>query len=465
MKISLILVTLLIACGGTSSDMSHQRSAPQPSPQSNPVPEVCGPVEQKSDMIQGSQWQLVWADEFDSKAIDGSKCQYETNCAGGGNNELQCYVEDDANAFIAERQLHIVALNQAVTGDSGWFGNSGNVVSRGYSSARLHTLETATKPRVVGYLPGYKGLTESIKNVDLHNLTHLNLSFANPNAEGDFLLNENLLCMPGYSTEHVKGDEIREVVERAHQAGVQVLMSLAGGVIPSCSGDWHRLLQSENRPQLVSKLINLMTDLNLDGLDIDLEGILLTQIDNAGNYTPFIQALSAQLKPQGKLLTSATASYEGGMIPIDSISYFDFVNIMSYDAIGPSWGQAGIEHSTYQQAVQDVQLWLHRGLTKQQLVLGLPFYGYGFGQYRSDYAIKDLVALYGSDILQQDVMGNLCAGCDYITYNGLVTLQAKTELALKHGSGVMIWELSHDSSRTSNILATIASQVAAPKTL
>jgi chitinase len=399
MKISLILVlaTLQISCGGTSFDISKHRPAPQPNPQANPVPDVCGPAEQKSQISNGDNWQSVRADEF---ADAGHGCS---------------------------------------------------------------TLETVTKPRVVGYLPGYKGLRESIKKIDLSNVSHLNLSFANPNANGEFMLNDNLLCMSGLSTEQVNGVEIHEVVKRAHQAGVKVLMSVGGGVIPQCSGDWHRLLQPENRLLLVNKLVSLMTDFELDGLDIDLEGILLTQIDNAGNYTPFIQTLSAQLKPQGKLLTSATASYVGGMIPISSIPYFDFVNIMSYDAIGPSWGQAGSEHSTYQQAVQDVQLWLDRGLTKQQLVLGLPFYGYGFGQYQSDFAIKDLIALYGSDILQQDVIGNLCAGCDYITYNGISTLNAKTELALKLGSGVMIWELTHDLNNSSSILATIAQQVSSAK--
>lgn len=313
--------------------------------------------------------------------------------------------------------------------------------------------------RVVGYLPGYKGLVESIKQVDLHNVTHLNLSFANPDISGDFIHNDDLLCMPGNRSGQVSGNEIREVVTRAHNAGAKVLMSVGGGVIPQCSGNWHELLQGPVRKQLVDKLIALVKQFNLDGLDIDLEGILLTQIDNAGNYTPFIQALSAELKAQGKLLTSATASYVGGMIPVSSIPYFDFVNIMAYDAIGPSWGQAGSEHATYQQAAQDVQLWLDRGLTKNQLVLGLPFYAYGFGEYQSDYAIKDLVALYGEDVLQQDVIGNLCAGCSYITYNGINTLRRKTELAVEQGSGVMIWELSHDLSGASSILANLAHQV------
>ena len=318
--------------------------------------------------------------------------------------------------------------------------------------------------RVIGYLPGYKGLIESLVKIELSNVSHLNLAFANPDSQGDFIHNGRMLCMPDDSKQQVSTAQIQEVVKRAHAAGVKVLMSVAGGVLPACAGDWHRLLQADKRGQMVSKLVGLMTELNLDGLDIDIEGALLTQIDRGANYTPFIQALSAALKPQGKLLTSATASYEGGMIPISSIPFFDFVNIMSYDAIGPSWGQAGNEHATYQQAENDVKLWLKRGLTKQQLVLGVPFYGYGFGQYLRDYTLYDIAAAFGDEVLQRDVIGNLCSQCSYITYNGIRTLLAKADLARLHGSGVMIWELSHDLTGDASLLALIKQQLAAQKT-
>jgi ABC-type protease/lipase transport system fused ATPase/permease subunit len=44
-----------------------------------------------------------------------------------------------------------------------------------------------------------------------------------------------------------------------------------------------------------------------------------------------------------------------------------------------------------------------------------------------------------------DVVGRLCAGCDYITYNGIETLRRKAELAGAWGAGVMVWEIDQDT--------------------
>ncbi|RYZ83785.1 MAG: glycosyl hydrolase family 18 [Moraxellaceae bacterium] len=282
---------------------------------------------------------------------------------------------------------------------------------------------TYAETKVIGYIPSYKGLQSVANKTDFTKLTHLNLSFLNPNSSGAITSGGNPVCMEGGSA-----SELQYVVQKAHANNVKVLVSLAGGVIPGCSGNWEILLQPVNRQTLVNNLVQFVNDFNLDGIDVDLEGVILTNIDNVGNYTPFIQALSSVLKPAGKLLTSATASYNGGMVPTSSLPYFDFVNIMSYDAIGPGWGTPGIEHSSYDQAVANINTWKARGLTKDKLVLGVPFYGYGFGNYGGSYSIADIINQYGVNSAQQDVIGNVCVGCSYITYNGLPTIRNKTRL-------------------------------------
>lgn len=315
------------------------------------------------------------------------------------------------------------------------------------------SLIACAQTKVVGYIPSYKNMPAVIDRTDLGKLTHLNLSFLNPNAGGAVMSGGNPICMEGATAA-----DIQYVVNKAHQAGVKVLVSIAGGVLPPCSGDWQTLLQPANRANLVNNLLQFVSTFNLDGLDVDIEGVVLTNIDNAGNYTPFIQALRNGL-PAGKLLTSATASYVGGMVPTSSLPYFDFVNIMSYDAIGPGWGQAGVEHSPYSMAVSDINTWKARGLTRQKLVLGVPFYGYGFNGYAAAYDFSSILNQFGAAAAQSDVVGNRCAGCSYITYNGIPTIRSKTQLALQEGSGVMIWELSQDAAGTNSLLAAIHNQI------
>ena len=279
----------------------------------------------------------------------------------------------------------------------------------------------SARPLIIGYAPAFRPLAESIDRSDVDRYTHINIAFANPDARGLMVDGGKLTCM------------------------LQVSVSIGGGVIPACSGDWRTLLAPDRRESTLAGLLQLVDDLGLDGIDVDIAGALLTEIDKAGNFTPFIAALSAGMKQRGKLLSCATASYDGGMIPIDSLPYFDLVNVMSYDAIGPSWGRAGAEHSTYAAAMRDLQLWRARGVEKERLVLGVPFYGYGFGGFRPNWAFRDLLSSHGQGALQADVIGKACPGCAYITFNAPATIRSKAKLAAERGAGVMVWEMSQDS--------------------
>lgn len=113
--------------------------------------------------------------------------------------------------------------------------------------------------------------------------------------------------------------------------------------------------------------------------------------------------------------------------------------------IGPSWGEAGSEHSPFSQAERDLLLWRDRGVPGERLVLGIPFYGYGFGAYQGNYSFRDIVTRFGPALVEEDVAGRRCAGCNYVTYNGLATLRSKARLARKLGAGLMVWEITQDT--------------------
>ncbi|MGC1632560.1 MAG: glycosyl hydrolase family 18 protein, partial [Gelidibacter sp.] len=218
-------------------------------------------------------------------------------------------------------------------------------------------------------------------------------------------------------------------------------------IIPDCSGDWELLLKEPNRTTVVKNLKSLVGYYDLDGIDIDIEGHLLNTISEAGDYTPFIKELRAVLNPLGKLVTCATASYVGGRVPQASFPYFDYINIMAYDN---NWNTAE-HHSTYEHAVRDMQLWLDLGCPADKLVLGVPFYAHVGTVGTGSATYKEIVA-QNPEAAQLDVYK------DY-RYNGISTIKAKTDYAMEHGAGIMIWEISQDGSGNLSLLQAIGEKI------
>lgn len=297
---------------------------------------------------------------------------------------------------------------------------------------------------VVGYVPAFKGLDAVTDEHNFRNYTQLDIAFVNVTPAGEVMGPDGLACAPAGSGTMISDAQLRRLVATAHGAGAKVVASLGGATIPPCGGAWSQLLSPEMRPKVVANLMAMFDRYGLDGIDIDLEGELMMGIDKAGNYTPFIHELADQLHARSKLLTAATGSYPGGMVPDASLPFFDVIGVMSYDAIGATWGTPGDEHSTYAQAEKDLRLWLGKGVPASKLALGVPFYGHGFGSYADGGALRDIVERYGKRQLKSDVVGERCAGCSYITYNGLPTLERKAELAGAWGAGVMVWEIGQD---------------------
>jgi chitinase len=312
---------------------------------------------------------------------------------------------------------------------------------------------------VIGYIAAFKGLDSGIKQAHAGNYPQLDLAFVNPTPAGEVLSADGLACAPTSNgaiisdaqlraptakIAMISDAQLRALVAAAHESGTRLVASLGGAIIPACGGDWQQLLSPDMRPKVIASVLAMVDRYGFDGVDIDLEGDLMTGIDRAGNYTPFVHALADGLHARSKLLTAATASYPGGMVPDASLPYFDIIGVMSYDQVGPTWGSPGGEHSTYAQAETDLRLWIGKGVPASKLALGMPFYGRGFGSYRESWSLADIADSFGLHHLNSDVVGKLCGGCSYITYNGLPTLERKAELAGAWGAGVMVWEIGQD---------------------
>ncbi len=116
---------------------------------------ACQPREPVPPIIPG--WELVWHDEFSGKSIDLSKWSFEVNAQGGGNNELQYYVDRKENTFVKDGSLHIQALEGSYSGPEG---------TRQYTSAALRTKGfgdwTYGRFEIRAKLPTGKGLWPAI---------------------------------------------------------------------------------------------------------------------------------------------------------------------------------------------------------------------------------------------------------------------------------------------------------------
>lgn len=292
--------------------------------------------------------------------------------------------------------------------------------------------------KIVGYIPNWVNLTTFANDFDFSRVTDLCIAFKDPNSSGD---------LPNMST----GENY--LVTKAHENGVRVFLSICGGASSTNSAirnNYFTLINSTNRSSFSSKLKQYALNNNLDGIDLDLEGPAIN-----GDYGAFVQVLADSLHPAGILLSAALSEgYGGANVPASTFPYFDWINIMAYDAKGPWNSLDPGQHSSYEYAEDALDYWKGRGLAKEKAILGVPFYGYGFGPSysASSYSYKQIAASYPSAIYD-DEAGNT------IYFNGISTIQDKTSLAAAQGGGIMIWELSQDATGNNSLLKTIKETV------
>ena len=296
----------------------------------------------------------------------------------------------------------------------------------GSSTPTPPTTPPTSGKRVIGYLPNWYGSYASwATKVDFSKLTHVNLAFALGDANGNLQLAPNA--------------DIDAFVSAAHAKGVKVFPSLCGGGGDDKIAPFYEPGKVDD---FVNKIISFTTARKLDGIDVDVEA----PNRMGAKYDTFIAKLKAKAAPLGLPVTAAVAQWMQSGMSDTTLRSFDFINVMSYDATG-TWTGAG-DHSSYSQAVSDLNYYAGKGVAKDKIVLGAPMYGYCWGNcggVSSAYVLyKDIVAKFpnapNSDTLTS-------GGATY-WYNGKATMAKKTTLSLGYG-GIMVWELGGDLA-TSN---------------
>jgi len=241
-------------------------------------------------------------------------------------------------------------------------------------------------------------------------LTHINYSFLTPKSDGTFNPINNSW-------------KLKQIVATAHQHAVKVSISVGGW---GWDAQFEELASSpETRSAFIQNLKTFVVEFQLDGVDMDWEYPDPGQ--SSQNFLALIKELRAAMPD--RLLTSAVVSYgdEHGLgVANESFAFFDFVNIMTYD---------GPDHGTMDQFERGLSYWRERGMPREKIVMGAPFYGdpdmpyFKIVEADPSAAQADTFEYYGTTY----------------HYNGIPTIQTKTRTAMDEAGGIMFWALDHDA--------------------
>jgi GH18 family chitinase len=373
---------------------------------------------------------------------------------------------------------------------------------------------------LIGYYPAWaaeRGVF--VKDIPADKLTHINYAFSNVSENGECVLGDskadvervysadesvNGLADSASAAFHGNFNQLLELKQK--YPGLKVLISIGGW---SWSGNFSNAAQGDrSRQQFVASCIDLYLKQYkgvFDGLDIDWEypvsgGLTPGQAEDKRNFTMLLIEFRNQLRELEKtdnrhyLLTIAAPSGPSNIrnIQPDLIAMLvDWANLMTYDLHGTWEPTTNFNAPLFKPATDPadasmnvdavVQKYLSLGVPPEKLVLGVPFYGYGWadvseadhGLYQSAsgaapgtweagaYDYKDIQQNYLSKYQRQwDNEAYVpwlydTASKTFISYDDPQSLEAKAGYARDLGlSGVMIWELSQGDESLVDALRT-----------
>lgn len=286
--------------------------------------------------------------------------------------------------------------------------------------------------KVIGYMPSYRWSSQN--NIDYDKLTHIFISFVNPDNQDK----------PKFPVNPVS------LITQAHAKDVEVFFSIAGGAASHTQlAQYTAILNDDTkRTTFINDLYAFAVLYKLDGIDLDLEGSALS----ITKYNTFVIEVAKKFHDNGLKCTAALPQWTGNKVSDNALAALDWLNLMAYDNCGPSWGSSPCQHSPMSRATSDVNYWKNtRKVPAQKLVLGVPFYGNDFSKtpYRA-INFSEIVSNYPNNIYDDKVTEK------DIYYNGINTIQAKTEYAYNQKlDGIMIWEIAQDVTGTNSLLKAI----------
>ncbi|MBO5328523.1 MAG: hypothetical protein J6B04_05050, partial [Clostridia bacterium] len=292
------------------------------------------------------------------------------------------------------------------------------------------------KPRVVGYLPNWA--YREYENIDFSTLTHINIAFCNVGSNGEF-------------NTGIPDNAMQAIMQKAKDNNVKVIAALGGGGY--CDPYRSLIAGTDKITALNNKLTAFCQKYGFDGIDLDIE---LGSSDAVWDYYgEWVAALRVICDENGWLLSTATAQWVAHDVTLETFALFDYVNVMAYD----NDSRSEKSHSSYNFAVECLNYFnVQKGVPKEKLVLGVPFYGRGYNSngtldWNSYISFEDIVKA-DENFYDLDVYNG-------VAYNGASTMRKKCQLAKDYG-GIMIWEITLDALGDFSLLSLIKEEIITP---
>jgi chitinase len=368
--------------------------------------------------------------------------------------------------------------------------------------------------RIVGYYAGWTNTSKHYTPLDIpaEQLTHVNYAFGLIDEDGQALLMDaeadighaDVAASPDLDSLRGNFQQLQEL--KARHPHLRTLISIGGW---TGSG---RFSDAVATPGKRRTFVGSCIDLYLtrwpgvfDGIDIDWEYPVCCGLpensyrpEDRRNCTLLFAELRRQLDelgaPDGRhyLLTAAIPAGRG--LPTacfelrESAAILDWINVMTYDMTGSE--QSGITNfnAPFRESSGDprptetkrdwsvegtVEVFLEAGVPREQIVVGVPFYGRGFtgvpnennglyqpfsGTLGADYhTIKaEYLPKYQQFRHPETEVPWLydAASGTMLAYDDPQSIAHKTEYVQEQGlGGVMIWELSDDDEERSMLTA------------
>jgi chitinase len=324
---------------------------------------------------------------------------------------------------------------------------------------------SSDRPRLLGYYPEwgkYQIPPYTAAQIPYAKITHIAHAFLGltPAADGTIFIPAGMIEP--------------DLITRAHQAGVKVLVSIGGGDGIQ-GGLFNRMAASETtRQAFVANVQDFLATYGYDGVDIDWE---VPNPPNRQDCTTLMQELRNALPSPWLISMAVTAdplNYGEGLDIPALAPIVDFMNVMTYDYYGTWSGATGLVSPLFQDPADPQQAGSVKtsmdlyeydyAVPISKLNIGTNFYGYEWDGVDTLWTSCATCASYswnyGTYIEQRiNKLGwteqyDSAAESPYltnstipglITYDGVASTKNKIHYVKTRGfGGVFTWELSAD---------------------